>query len=67
MSIEPEDLLEGFDLPLLLELDLAMHQRELFVYLMVVQVSTDPHELAASLFDLAVSNELTRRVGHERR
>src|ERR1700761_4967610 len=62
---QPEHFLQTLDLSLLLELDLASHEREFFLHLMVGKILADPQKRATGLLDLAPSDELTRRVGHE--
>lgn len=57
----------GLDLPLHLKFDLRLHENELILHIVGFQVTADLNECFAGLFDLAVADELARRVWHERR
>lgn len=67
MAEQLEDFGKRLDLSLHLELDLAAHEGELGVHFVAGQVTADADELAASVFDLAIADQLSRGIGHERR
>ena len=65
MSEEAENLAIRLDFSLLFVFDLSAHEGELLLGLVGVQILADSYEFDASLFNLAASDELSRRVGHE--
>lgn len=66
-SEEPEYLSIRLDLPLHLKFDLRLHENELILYNVGLQVAVDLDECFAGLFNLVLANELARRVWHEGR
>lgn len=65
MSKQPKDLPIRRHLPLHLKLDLGLHEQKLILHLVRLQVPADLDKLPPRLIDLAVADELARRVGHE--
>ena len=62
---QAKDLPVGSDLPLLLVVDLRKHKLKLPMHIIRVEIPPDPHKLAARLLDLAVADQVPRRVWHE--
>lgn len=65
MSEKLEYLTIRLQLSLHLEIDLCTHHGKLLVHLVRLQITTDLDEFTACLVDLATSDQLPRRVGHE--
>lgn len=66
VSEELEDIGVGRDLSLHFVLDLSSHESEFLLCLVRMQVPADFDECRAGLIDLAVADQLTWRMGHER-
>lgn len=67
MPEEFEDLSVRFDLSFHFVLDLASHESELLLSLVGLKISSDLDKFDTSLFYLAMSDKLARRMWHERR
>ena len=65
MSEQSKSLLERSHLAFQLILDLSTHERKLLMHVMRHEVAANLDKLDTGLVDLAVPDELTRRVGHE--
>jgi len=65
MSEQLEDFTKRFNLSLPLKLDLRMHEGELFLSLVRIEIPADVEELNPGLLDLVLTNQHTRTVWHE--
>jgi hypothetical protein len=67
MPVELEDLAPRLDLSFHFVLNLGVHERKLLECFRGAEVPANLPELDPGFFDLAVANQLTRRVWHEGR